>query len=83
MLCTCKEPALQLLSRGLFPCAPLQPSLAIDLNVLDFARELFVHAAPNTTAWCDTLEAFLSAREFKLTTRVSAEVFASKQNNDL
>lgn len=70
VLCTCTEPALQLLSRGFFPCAPSEPTLAVDLNVLDFARELFVNAAPNTTAWCETLEGFLSARKFKLTTRV-------------
>lgn len=69
-LCTCTSPALQLLSHGLFPCAPLEPSLAVDLNVLDFAKELFVNAAPNTTAWCETLEGFLSSRRFKLKTRV-------------
>ncbi|KDR70621.1 hypothetical protein GALMADRAFT_43068, partial [Galerina marginata CBS 339.88] len=39
--------------------------------VLDFARELFVNAAPNTTAWCETLEGFLSARNFKLQTQNS------------
>jgi len=69
-LCTCTEPALQLLSIGLFPCAPSLPSLAVDLQMLDFARELFVNAAPNLAAWCETLEGFLSARQFKLTTRV-------------
>jgi len=71
-LCTCKEPALQLLSMGLFPCAPLLPSLAVDLQMLDFAKGLFMNAAPNTTAWCETLEGFLGARNFKLETRVSA-----------
>lgn len=70
VLCTCEEPALQLLSRGLFPCAPSRPSLAVDLNMLDFARGLFVNTSPNMTAWCETLEGFLSARQFKLTTRV-------------
>ena len=69
-LCTCKDLALQLLQRGFFPCAPQQPSLAIDLGVLDFAQDLFINAAPNTTAWCETLEGFLSARRFKLSTRV-------------
>jgi hypothetical protein len=69
-LCTCTEPALQLLSMGLFPCAPALLSLAVDLQMLNFARELFVNAAPNLTAWCETLEGFLSARQFKLTTRV-------------
>ncbi|KDR80500.1 hypothetical protein GALMADRAFT_62166 [Galerina marginata CBS 339.88] len=71
VLCTCTEPALQLLSRGLFPCAPSEPTLAVDLNVLEFARGLFVNAAPNTTAWCETLEGFLSSRDFKLATRNS------------
>ncbi|KDR65487.1 hypothetical protein GALMADRAFT_42870, partial [Galerina marginata CBS 339.88] len=70
-LCTCTDPALQLLNQGLFPCAPLEPTLAVDLNVLDFARDLFANAAPNTTAWCETLEGFLSSRNFKLTTRDS------------
>lgn len=69
-LCNCTSVACQLLSYGLFPCAPTTPTLAVDLNVLDFAQGLFVNAAPNTTAWCDTLEGFLSARNFKLTTRV-------------
>ena len=70
-LCTCKEPALQLLTMGLFPCAPSEPSLAVELNMLGFVERLFVHAAPNVTAWCKTLEAFLSERNFKLATRVS------------
>jgi hypothetical protein len=71
-LCTCKEPALQLLSMGLFPCAPLLPSLAVDLQMLDFAQGLFMNGAPNTTAWCETLEGFLGTRNFKLKTRVSS-----------
>ncbi len=71
-LCTCKEPALQLLLMGLFPCAPLLPSLAVDLQMLDFAQGLFRNAAPNTTAWCETLEGFLGTRNFKLETRVRA-----------
>jgi len=80
ILCSCKPLALQLLSRGLFPCAPLEPSLAVDLNMLEFVQSLFVHAAPNITAWCDTLEAFLSARNFKLTTRVFLLLISSKSS---
>jgi hypothetical protein len=38
--------------------------------MLEFVGELFVNAAPNTTAWCETLEVFLEARKYKLTTRV-------------
>jgi len=73
-LCTCTEPAGQLMARGLFPCAPSLPSLAVDLQMLDFAQSLFMNAAPNTTAWCETLEGFLSSRRFKLKTRVGVIV---------
>jgi hypothetical protein len=65
-------PALQLLNMGLFPYAPTMPSLAVDLNMLDLVGEYFVQAAPNTTAWCATLEAFLGDRKYKLTTRVGS-----------
>ena len=73
-LCTCTSPALQLLKRGFFPCAPVSPSVAVDLNMLEFVNELFVNAAPNTTAWCETLESFLGNRKYKLTTRVSSKI---------
>jgi hypothetical protein len=69
-ICTGTPVAPQLLSLGLFPCAPTHPTLAVDLNMLEFVSELFVNAAPNTTAWCETLEKFLSTRRYKLTTRV-------------
>lgn len=76
-LCKCTDVALQLLQLGLFPCAPTYPTLAVDLNMLDFARGLFVNAAPNITAWCETLEGFLSSRKFKLTTRVRLLYFST------
>ncbi|KAF8065223.1 hypothetical protein FPV67DRAFT_1419584 [Lyophyllum atratum] len=66
-ICSCTA-ATQLLSRGLFPCAPKQPSLAVDLNMLDFVRELFLRSPPNNTAWCDTLDGFLAKRKYKLKT---------------
>jgi hypothetical protein len=68
--CECSPAALQLLRRGLFPCAPIAPTLAVDLKVLEFVRELFVRMPPNTTAWCETLEAFLGNQGYKLKTRV-------------
>jgi hypothetical protein len=43
--------------------------------MLEFVGELFVNAAPNTTAWCETLEVFLEARKYKLTTRVQCYNF--------
>ena len=75
LVCTCKDVALQLLARGLFPSAPQFPTLAVDIQMLEFVRELFVHAAPNITAWCQTLETFLVARRFKLVSRVRLVYF--------
>jgi hypothetical protein len=34
--------------------------------MLDFVNELFVCSPPNTTAWCDSLEAFLGSHTYKL-----------------
>jgi len=69
-VCQCSPTALQLISRGLFPCAPVAPSLAVDIKMLEFVRELFVCMPPNTTSWCETVEAFLDKRGYKLTTHV-------------
>ncbi|KAL1749989.1 hypothetical protein FB107DRAFT_224629, partial [Schizophyllum commune] len=64
--CSCSPAARQLIAVGLFPCAPQRPTLAVDINVLDFARLLFLHISPNVTAWCKATEAFLLARSHKL-----------------
>ncbi|KAG2106897.1 hypothetical protein BD769DRAFT_1630671 [Suillus cothurnatus] len=64
--CPCFPVPLQLLRRGLFLCAPLVPSLAVDLRVLEFVRLLFVHQAPNQTTWCDAVETFLDGMGYKL-----------------
>lgn len=69
-ICSCAAP-LHLMRMGLFPCAPVRPTLAVDLNMLDYVTELFVRSPPNITAWCDTLEAFLGNRRYKVATRVS------------
>ncbi|KAL1715685.1 hypothetical protein EV715DRAFT_163516, partial [Schizophyllum commune] len=58
--------ATQLVEIGLFPCAPYRPTLAVDINVLDFARLLFLNISPNVTAWCKATEAFLMARSHKI-----------------
>ncbi|KAG1812684.1 hypothetical protein EV424DRAFT_1473565 [Suillus variegatus] len=64
--CPCFPAPLQLLRHGLFPCAPLAPSLAVDLRVLEFVRLLFVRQSPNQTAWCDAVETFLDGMGYKL-----------------
>ncbi|KAG1844033.1 hypothetical protein DFJ58DRAFT_717669 [Suillus subalutaceus] len=67
--CPCAPAPLQLLKLGLFACAPIAPSLAVDLRVLELVRTLFVRITPNTTAWCEALEVFLTARGYKLSTK--------------
>ncbi|EIN06864.1 hypothetical protein PUNSTDRAFT_31527, partial [Punctularia strigosozonata HHB-11173 SS5] len=70
-VCSCTSSARQLLARGLFPCAPLEPSVAFDLNMLEMVATLFLYIAPNVTAWTATLETLLGARGHKLETRHS------------
>ncbi|KAJ3713041.1 hypothetical protein C8R42DRAFT_593768 [Lentinula raphanica] len=65
-ICSCRPAAKQLIERALFGCAPLYPSLAVDLRVLDFVNRLFLRISPNNTAICDTLEDFLKAQGFHL-----------------
>ncbi|KAF9503553.1 hypothetical protein BS47DRAFT_1309601 [Hydnum rufescens UP504] len=57
--CPSRTAARQLVLRGLFPCAPLHPSLAVSIDMLEFVAELFVQQAPNERAWAATLENFL------------------------
>ncbi|KAJ7441391.1 hypothetical protein B0H11DRAFT_1749809 [Mycena galericulata] len=73
-VCACSPAPTLLLKAGLFPCSPLYPSLAVDLNVLDFAMRLFVNMPPNNTAFCNTMEAFLSSRGYKLATKDTLRV---------
>ncbi|KAG2079725.1 uncharacterized protein F5147DRAFT_552625, partial [Suillus discolor] len=69
--CACAPAPLQLLGRGYFACAPIAPSLAVDLQLLELVKTLFMHITPNTTAWCETLKVFLAGRGYHLTTKVS------------
>ncbi|KAG1838530.1 hypothetical protein DFJ58DRAFT_718722 [Suillus subalutaceus] len=64
--CPCFPAPLQLLCRGLFPCAPVTPSLAVDLRILEFIHLLFVRQSPNQTAWCDAVETFPDGMGYKL-----------------
>ncbi|KAG1770140.1 hypothetical protein EV702DRAFT_1202555 [Suillus placidus] len=65
---------LQLLARSYFSCTPISPSLAVDLQLLELVKTLFVHITPNTTAWCETLEVFLAGRGYQLTTKRKFEI---------
>ncbi|KAF7966738.1 hypothetical protein HWV62_37237 [Athelia sp. TMB] len=68
-VCRCTPAPQLLLARSLMACSPTNPSLAIDLKLLDFARLQFLHMAPNTTGWCAALEACLKNLGYKLKTR--------------
>jgi hypothetical protein len=68
--CDCSPAPTQLISRGFFPCAPIVPTLAVDIEMLQFLGDLFVRIPPNNTAWTETLEAVWARSQYKLETRV-------------
>ncbi|KAF7312165.1 CxC2 domain-containing protein [Mycena indigotica] len=67
-LCTCSNAAAprQLLRAGFFACSPCNPTLAVDITLLDFVRNLFLHISPNNTAFCRALEETLAERGLRL-----------------
>ena len=69
-VCKCMPAPQQLIRRGLFPCAPVLPKLAIELDMLELAAGLFVNSSPNETAWAATLTEFLGTRGYSLSTEV-------------
>src|SRR5260370_39295731 len=50
---------MQLVNKGLFPCAPVQPRLTVSMVMLDWAATLFQYMAPNIQAWTMTVEIML------------------------
>ncbi|KAF9503278.1 hypothetical protein BS47DRAFT_1263883, partial [Hydnum rufescens UP504] len=70
-VCQCRPAATQLIQHGVFPCAPVWPSLAVSLDMLEFVAELFVHVAPNERAWAATLEKYLNVRGYQFAAKDS------------
>ncbi|KAF9511120.1 hypothetical protein BS47DRAFT_1299400, partial [Hydnum rufescens UP504] len=68
--CACKPAAVQLVNHGVFPCAPVHPTLAVDIGMLELVAGLFVHLAPNKQAWMENLYSFLKKRHYWLHTSV-------------
>ncbi|KAF6744756.1 hypothetical protein DFP72DRAFT_1078101 [Ephemerocybe angulata] len=64
-VCSCKPVAL-LLRMGYLASAPLRPTYAFDIQMLDFVRLLHLRSPPNKSAWTSTLEAFLLARGYTI-----------------
>lgn len=66
--------ATRLLSMGFFPCSPLNPGLAVHVNLLDFVSELFSATAPNSTGFTKGLENYLRSRYYKFAKIVSTSL---------
>ncbi|KAG6807046.1 hypothetical protein H0H92_009011, partial [Tricholoma furcatifolium] len=81
-LCSCTPAPIQLLQRGCFASAPLEPTLAVDLKVLDFVSKLFLNIAPNHTAWSKTVEDFLGQEGYKLKTETPVHCNSRKHLRD-
>src|ERR1700676_3006294 len=60
-VCACHPTAVQLIEHGYFPCAPLYPTLAVSLDMLEFTIALFLRMAPNERAWAETMVEYLKA----------------------
>ncbi|KAJ7851452.1 hypothetical protein B0H13DRAFT_1643971 [Mycena leptocephala] len=65
-VCKCWPAAVQLMQIGAFGCAPILPSLAVDLRVLEFTTNLFLQISPNNTTMSITLERVLADMGFQL-----------------
>lgn len=61
-VCACRPAAAQLLDRGYFACAPIRPSLAFSLRMLEFISMHSLNVAPNVTAWACTLQQYWARR---------------------
>ncbi|KAG6913008.1 hypothetical protein DXG01_010458 [Tephrocybe rancida] len=51
----------------------LEPTLAVDIKVLDFVSSLFLNIAPNNTGWTKMVETFLEKQGYKLKTEGSLQ----------
>src|SRR5260370_31561882 len=72
--------AVQLMELGLFPCAPVQPGLAVCLVMLEWASTLCLHMALNIWAWTDTTEIMLNCQGYNFQ---SGNSFCHHFNNAL
>ena len=55
---------------GYFPCAPIRPTLTVDINLLEPVTIGSHHMAPNVNGWSSTLQNFLSVRGYLLGEKV-------------
>lgn len=67
--------------QGLFPCAPVYPTLAVDLKLLEFARVQFLTLTPNVSGWCEAIVAFLKGLLFEAQGKVFHAYAIPKQQS--
>lgn len=60
---------------GFFACAPIRPTLAVDINLLQFVSLGFLNMAPNVTGWARTIEEFLRVRGYVFRGMVRTTIF--------
>lgn len=68
--------------QGLFPCAPMYPTLAVDLKLLEFARIQFLSLTPNVSGWCEAVVTFLKGLSFNLQGKVFYPATCRKLRSD-
>ncbi|KIJ32566.1 hypothetical protein M422DRAFT_213744, partial [Sphaerobolus stellatus SS14] len=64
--CLCHPASETLIKMGLFGCAPIEPSMAFDVNLLDLISTNMTFLAPNVGGWSITLETFWRERGYSL-----------------
>ena len=66
LTCNCISLPQVLVRNGLFPTAPLQPRIAVSIDLLDFYGALFDRSADAVTALASALKAMYSYRGFPI-----------------
>jgi hypothetical protein len=69
--CSCNPAAVTLVKHGFFPCSPIQPSVAFDINLLDLVSITAANMAPNIFGWTLSLESFWAQHGYTIGIRVS------------
>lgn len=62
--CTCRPLPVVLIRSGLFPTAPVDPQMAVSVDLLDFYAALFQRSGDAITAVAGSLSAFYEQRGF-------------------
>ena len=57
---------------GYFPSVPIRPTLAVDINLLEFVSIGSHYMAPNVAGWSNAIQYFLSIRGYTFGEQVRA-----------